>query len=380
MRFNVGPYLNRNQQQDSMFRDPVPPLRNDANHMVLDLPGSGSALERNSGSGSEPYIPALSKQIPPPKLDSEIHSQMLRVEDQADHVLTLERDSNHIEQPSPGSIRVLQKVVGKQNRCDLKHLLNPVSLEGTPSFNDTEGQHSTKVSHITTHTSASLAHSTVRTKSSDKMNQDPVRTAPRPTQTLESSSLEMMQRDSTVQTATMPPPTEHWTTKTLDSEENPAELPATPRPSPDEDPIGTHSPKLVNDPLCLHPDAVVRTTQDALNRPSILGSEPLALTALEISANQDLPTSREGSCSEVCSQKDDSRMKRTRSNPFVFHPECLALTDEQCKKIQKIVDPNDTRINKLWETELQPKLIRLYMTGKSFPQIESEMDSRLSWT
>jgi len=37
------------QQQDPIFRDPVPPLRNDANYMVLDLLDSGSALERNSG-------------------------------------------------------------------------------------------------------------------------------------------------------------------------------------------------------------------------------------------------------------------------------------------------------------------------------------------
>jgi hypothetical protein len=385
-------------------------------------------LETESEPGNR--LPALSKRLSTPKptlhggLNSEIHSKMLRAEDP-----TIERDLNHIEHPFPCSAIVLQKP-GNQNRMEIKSLLNSAaSLEETPSFIDTntqrvnfarelsEGQYSMAVPQISTRLSASLAHSTVRTKSSEKMNQDAVQTAPHPTQTPESSSLETMQRDSTVQTdyngssqklertdcTATPPPTEHWTTQTLGGEENPAELPATPESSPekkvamgmsgkhtdecdaDEDPFRTHSDsifpstcelldgvdwtgtsmspdltkavpkqprKLVNDPLCLHPDAVTRTTQDVLDRP-----ESLAPTASK-----------------------NSPKTRRRWNCLVDHPECLTLTDEQCKRIQKIVDPNDIRNHKDWETKSQTELIRLYMAGKSFPQIASEMDSKLFWS
>ena len=61
--------------------------------------------------------------------------------------------------------------------------------------------------------------------------------------------------------------------------------------------------------------------------------------------------------------------------------QCLALTDKQCRRIQELVDPDGIRNQKDWETKLQPQLIRLYMTGKSFPLIEFEIEklSRLSW-
>jgi hypothetical protein len=60
------------------------------------------------------------------------------------------------------------------------------------------------------------------------------------------------------------------------------------------------------------------------------------------------------------------------------HP-CLALTDDQCRKIQDIVDPDGTRAQKSWELNSQPELIRLYMDGMSFPQIESAM-KQLGWS
>ncbi|KAH8742665.1 hypothetical protein F5882DRAFT_472091 [Hyaloscypha sp. PMI_1271] len=465
---NFGrPYLDRDQQQDSMFRDPVPPLRKDANHMVLDLPGSGSALERNSESGSEPHIPALSKHIPPPKLDSEIHSQMLRVEDQADHVPTTERDSHHIEQPSPRSVTVLQKVVAKQNICDLKNLLNLVPFEGTPSFNDTEGQYSTKVSHI------SLAQSTVRTKGPDKVNQDPVQTAPRPTQTLETSSLEMMQRDSTLQTdckgssqelersdfTTTPPPNEHWTTKTpveylpLSSsatdgffrkrtrynasrsgcepckqrrkkcdEMKPIcarcsrlhdtcvyrSLPKAAPPASSSPPVQIADGLLEHLPRTLYntkfppfitesesrdgPPPAPRSNgqipeliQPGLENGVLLtGSEPHnrlpALSKLLSLPEQNFPTSCEGSSPEVHSQEEQAHRSPTMQTTWdhAKHPlpseiQCLALTDEQCRKSQNFVDPDGKRMFSDWQFDSQPQLIRLYMTGISFPQIQEKM-------
>jgi hypothetical protein len=56
------------------------------------------------------------------------------------------------------------------------------------------------------------------------------------------------------------------------------------------------------------------------------------------------------------------------------------LTDEQCRKIQDVLDPDGTRTQKSWELQYQPELIRLYMTGMSFPQIESTMTPRLTWS
>lgn len=60
--------------------------------------------------------------------------------------------------------------------------------------------------------------------------------------------------------------------------------------------------------------------------------------------------------------------------------QCFALTDEQCRKIQDVLDPDGTRPQKSWELQYQPELIRLYMTGMSFPQIESTMTPRLTWS
>ena len=75
------------------------------------------------------------------------------------------------------------------------------------------------------------------------------------------------------------------------------------------------------------------------------------------------------------------RNHRNPSGPAIVpskHP-CLALTDDQCRKIQDIVDPDGTRAQKSWELNSQPQLIRLYMNGKSFPQIESAM-KQLGWS
>ena len=60
--------------------------------------------------------------------------------------------------------------------------------------------------------------------------------------------------------------------------------------------------------------------------------------------------------------------------------QCLALTDGQCRRIQDILDPDGIRFQKSWELSHQPDLIRLYMTGMSFPQMESEMTPNLTWS
>lgn len=60
--------------------------------------------------------------------------------------------------------------------------------------------------------------------------------------------------------------------------------------------------------------------------------------------------------------------------------QCFALTDEQCKRIQHIRDPEGTRNYKNWELQHQMELIRLYMTMLSFPHIEQAMRSKLDWS
>lgn len=60
--------------------------------------------------------------------------------------------------------------------------------------------------------------------------------------------------------------------------------------------------------------------------------------------------------------------------------QCFALTDEQCRRIQDILDPDEGRFQRGWELKHQPELIRLYMTGMGFPQIESTMTPRLTWS
>lgn len=59
--------------------------------------------------------------------------------------------------------------------------------------------------------------------------------------------------------------------------------------------------------------------------------------------------------------------------------QCFALTDEQCRQIQALVDPDGIRLRN-WEFEYQPELIRLYMTGMSLARIESAMAPRLTWS
>jgi hypothetical protein len=59
--------------------------------------------------------------------------------------------------------------------------------------------------------------------------------------------------------------------------------------------------------------------------------------------------------------------------------QCLALTEQQCRRIQAEVDPNDERASKNWEYTHQSTLIRLYMTAMSFPQIADAMKDKLPW-
>jgi len=60
--------------------------------------------------------------------------------------------------------------------------------------------------------------------------------------------------------------------------------------------------------------------------------------------------------------------------------QCSALTDEQCRRIQELRDPDGVRNYKNWELENQPDLIRLYMTMQSFPHIEQAMRAKLDWS
>lgn len=57
--------------------------------------------------------------------------------------------------------------------------------------------------------------------------------------------------------------------------------------------------------------------------------------------------------------------------------QCQSLTDDQCRRIQDILDPQGIRANKDWELQHQYELIRLYMTMKSFPQIENAMRKKM---
>jgi hypothetical protein len=71
----------------------------------------------------------------------------------------------------------------------------------------------------------------------------------------------------------------------------------------------------------------------------------------------------------------------TSRNPLLPSEEqCLALTDEQCHRIQAEVDPRDERAYKTWELKYQPTLIRLYMSGKSFPAIADAMRYNIEWS
>jgi len=60
--------------------------------------------------------------------------------------------------------------------------------------------------------------------------------------------------------------------------------------------------------------------------------------------------------------------------------QCYALTEEQCRRIQDIRDPDGTRNYKNWEAQHQTELIRLYMTMLSFPHIEQQMRTKLDWS
>ncbi|KAG4439034.1 hypothetical protein IFR05_005498 [Cadophora sp. M221] len=58
--------------------------------------------------------------------------------------------------------------------------------------------------------------------------------------------------------------------------------------------------------------------------------------------------------------------------------QCQSLTDDQCRRIQDILDPQGIRANKDWEPQHQYELIRLYMTMKSFNQIENAMRKKMA--
>ena len=60
--------------------------------------------------------------------------------------------------------------------------------------------------------------------------------------------------------------------------------------------------------------------------------------------------------------------------------QCFALTDEQCRRIQDILDPDESLFQRGWDLKFHPELIRLYMTGMSFQQMVSAMTPRLTWS
>ncbi|KAH7413058.1 hypothetical protein BKA64DRAFT_344157 [Cadophora sp. MPI-SDFR-AT-0126] len=57
--------------------------------------------------------------------------------------------------------------------------------------------------------------------------------------------------------------------------------------------------------------------------------------------------------------------------------QCDSLTDEQCRMIQDILDPDGIRTYKDWAMPHQSHLIRLYMKGMSFPDIAKAMRRRI---
>jgi len=58
----------------------------------------------------------------------------------------------------------------------------------------------------------------------------------------------------------------------------------------------------------------------------------------------------------------------------------MSLTDEQCRRIQNILDPDGIRTYKYWAIEYQPELIRLYMSLESFPDIATTMRGKMDWS
>tara|TARA_R110002060_G_scaffold1987_7_gene3624 strand:+ start:368 stop:703 length:336 start_codon:yes stop_codon:yes gene_type:complete len=57
--------------------------------------------------------------------------------------------------------------------------------------------------------------------------------------------------------------------------------------------------------------------------------------------------------------------------------QCDSLTDEQCRMIQHILDPDGIRAYQDWEFQHQTHLIRLYMKGMSFPDIAKAMERKI---
>ena len=105
--------------------------------------------------------------------NSEIHSEMLRLEDQVSQVPRIERDSNHTKYPSHLYSTIARQKSKDQGKLGIINLLNTDKpLEGTPSCISTnaqrtnfvklsEGQYSITVSQLSMPPSASntsLAH------------------------------------------------------------------------------------------------------------------------------------------------------------------------------------------------------------------------------
>jgi hypothetical protein len=136
-------------------RTPPPDSENDIN---------GSIIPENSLLPSKDQCFTLTdeqclREIGSEGSNSEIYSQILRLEDQAGQAPTIERDSNHTKHPSP-SIALHKS--GSQNRCSIMDLLNPDTDAQRANFAElSEGQCSMTVSQLSMPPSASntsLAH------------------------------------------------------------------------------------------------------------------------------------------------------------------------------------------------------------------------------
>jgi hypothetical protein len=136
---------------------------------------------------------------------------------------------------------------------------------------------------------------------------------------------------------------------------------------------------LLNDGNIVEPYGTIKQFRRHLGR----HLEQLALFALPLEESDGLddqgPGEQEEDDTDLGDEEDSLKCEPEDIELFLPSEEqCLALTDEQCHRIQAELDPQNVRAYKIWEVKHQPHLIRLYMTGKSFPLIADAM--KLDWS
>ncbi|KAE9373830.1 hypothetical protein N431DRAFT_557791 [Stipitochalara longipes BDJ] len=320
-----GRHYNRNQQhQNSIVHDPIPFSRNDMNHFAQPIFDG-----RNSTIACQP--PYHISSLP----------QMANSNPKFSHDLVLP------------SISLLLNYY----KFNIKHLLNPKvvhlgTLKQTSSCIDADAQwvnfavskEHYPFSQVSTPPSASnpsLAHikgsryfknaptlqedSTVRFESSEKINQDPAQY------------------------------------------EYPAELLATPKPSPEKGKI-----------ICID----VETAPDEDLELTYPRADDYRISRMcsPLDPPRDARRSGSGQLEDhrLGNQGNHSPTTQIAKPPPLSDDQCSALTDKQCRQIQKLLDPDGTRKQKSWNAKSQPKLIRLWMTGKPISEIAEEMGE--SWS